>query len=280
MSCDDGKTWPISKVVTPGSSGYSTLTRLPDGDLGLLWEREGYQRITFSRFGTDWLQGLCAPLQLTLPVSHTAGTKATATVTVTNQTSTRLGSGTITLEPGATWGAKPVSVPALKPGESRTVAVPFSAPTTVAGAKPIAARYAVGGVSSSTTTRDLTVAPAANSPAAPAISSLLVPDNTAPGGDPGWAGDRLTFWARVANTGNQDLTDVTVIGNLDGLPTCHYSALAPSQSYVCKAATHTVTADEVAAGSYAPSITVTGTTPSGARVSTVVTPDPIDVRNP
>ena len=108
----------------------------------------------------------------------------------------------------------------------------------------------------------------------------MVPDSTAPGGAAGWADDRLAFWMRVANSGNQTLTDVTVTGNVDGLPTCHYSSLAPDQSYLCKTATHTVTAQEVAAGSYAPRITVTGTTPSGERVSTTVAPEPTDVRNP
>lgn len=33
MSCDNGKTWPIRKVVNPDSAAYSTLTRLPDGRL-------------------------------------------------------------------------------------------------------------------------------------------------------------------------------------------------------------------------------------------------------
>ncbi|MDE9367227.1 exo-alpha-sialidase [Luteipulveratus sp. YIM 133132] len=279
MSCDDGQTWPVSKAITQGSSGYSTLSHLPDGRIGLLWEREGYEYITMSRFDVSWLAGLCAPLSLTLPASHQAGTKASATVRVTNQTSGTLAPGNVTLEPGTTWAAGSVRVPRLAAGETRTVSVPFSAPTSVVGDKPITARYTVDGQSSSTRST-LTVTPAANPPAAPAVSGELYPDSTVPLGAAGWADDRLAFWMRVGSTGNQQLTDVTVTGNLDNLASCHYSALAAGQSYLCKTATHTVTAAEVAAGQYAPLVTVTGTTPSGRRVSQTVTPQPIVVRNP
>lgn len=40
LSYDEGKTWPVKKVVEPGSSEYSNLTRLPDGAIGLLYERD------------------------------------------------------------------------------------------------------------------------------------------------------------------------------------------------------------------------------------------------
>lgn len=279
MSCDDGDTWPISKAVTQATSGYSTLSHLPDGKLGMLWEREGYQYITMTRFDQSWLQGVCAPLQVTLPASHQAGTKAKATVVVTNQTGTTTNRGTVTLEPSAAWGGSRVSVPRLAPGQSRAVTVPFTAPKTVVGSQPITARYTVDGLSSSSA-RTLTVTSAPNPPAAPAVSAELYPDSTAPGGAAGWADDRLAFWMRVANSGNLNLTDVTVTGNLDNLPTCRFSALAAGQSYLCKTATHTVTAAEVSSGSFAPTITVTGTTPSGMRVSTTVNPAPIVVRNP
>jgi sialidase-1 len=40
MSYDEGKTWPIAEVIEPGASEYSSLTRLPNGDIGLLYERD------------------------------------------------------------------------------------------------------------------------------------------------------------------------------------------------------------------------------------------------
>ncbi|HET8600591.1 MAG TPA: sialidase family protein, partial [Segeticoccus sp.] len=67
QSCDDGRTWPIRKVVEPGFAAYSTLERLPNGNFGLLWESNGYRNITFSSFSPDWLGGVCAPLHVAVP---------------------------------------------------------------------------------------------------------------------------------------------------------------------------------------------------------------------
>lgn len=60
MSCDDGKTWPITKVVTAGSAGYSTLTELPNGRFGLLYEQNNYTEMTYASFDTQWLGADCA----------------------------------------------------------------------------------------------------------------------------------------------------------------------------------------------------------------------------
>jgi sialidase-1 len=59
QSCDNGKTWPIRKVVEPGFAAYSTLAKLPDGTFGILWESKDYSRITFSKFAPAWLDGTC-----------------------------------------------------------------------------------------------------------------------------------------------------------------------------------------------------------------------------
>ncbi|MFG2136463.1 exo-alpha-sialidase [Streptomyces sp. NPDC048650] len=59
LSCDDGRSWPVSRVVTPGPAAYSTLTRLQDGTFGLLYESGPYQRITFARFDGAWLGAGC-----------------------------------------------------------------------------------------------------------------------------------------------------------------------------------------------------------------------------
>lgn len=59
MSCDSGRTWPVKKVVDPGAAAYSTLTRLPDGRVGLLYERGDYQYMTYASFDVKWLGGGC-----------------------------------------------------------------------------------------------------------------------------------------------------------------------------------------------------------------------------
>ena len=48
LSTDDGATWPAKLVLCPGSSAYSTATRLPDGKIGVLYERQGYREIVFA----------------------------------------------------------------------------------------------------------------------------------------------------------------------------------------------------------------------------------------
>jgi len=65
ISKDDGKTWPTSKLIYPGGYAYSCLTVLKDGSVGVLFERDGYQRISFSR--------------LTLPVTEEDGAKKSTT---------------------------------------------------------------------------------------------------------------------------------------------------------------------------------------------------------
>lgn len=55
LSYDEGKTWPIAKTFYRGGYAYSCLTALPGGTIGCLFERDGYQTITFARFTLGWL---------------------------------------------------------------------------------------------------------------------------------------------------------------------------------------------------------------------------------
>ena len=55
LSYDEGKTWPVAKVLYGGSSAYSDLVTLPDGTIGCLYERDNYGKITFARFTLPWL---------------------------------------------------------------------------------------------------------------------------------------------------------------------------------------------------------------------------------
>ena len=48
LSQDDGASWPFGVVLCAGSSQYSTAARLPDGRIGVLFERQGYQEIVFT----------------------------------------------------------------------------------------------------------------------------------------------------------------------------------------------------------------------------------------
>ena len=55
ISYDEGATWSQGKVVYPGSAAYSSMTVLNNGDIGILFERDDYQRNTFARFSLSWL---------------------------------------------------------------------------------------------------------------------------------------------------------------------------------------------------------------------------------
>ncbi|WP_068773558.1 exo-alpha-sialidase [Paenibacillus sp. FJAT-26967] len=55
LSEDGSSTWAYSKVITPGSYSYSSLTVLPDKSIGLLYEGESGE-ILFTRFNLDWIK--------------------------------------------------------------------------------------------------------------------------------------------------------------------------------------------------------------------------------
>ena len=58
MSYDEGKTWPVGKLLNEGQSAYSSLAVLSDNTIGCLYERgreHPYEKITFARFNLAWL---------------------------------------------------------------------------------------------------------------------------------------------------------------------------------------------------------------------------------
>ena len=56
LSRDEGQTWPYGKLISVGSTAYSCMTKLPDGKVGIVYERNNYQQISFSTFSVDWLE--------------------------------------------------------------------------------------------------------------------------------------------------------------------------------------------------------------------------------
>ena len=55
LSYDEGKTWSVAKLLYAGGFAYSCLTRLADGRIGCLFERDDYATLTFARFTLEWL---------------------------------------------------------------------------------------------------------------------------------------------------------------------------------------------------------------------------------
>ncbi|QOV89244.1 sialidase family protein [Humisphaera borealis] len=60
LSEDDGKTWPISKVLEPGLAAYSDLAVGADGKIHCFFERgvdgKGYARLTLATFDLEWVK--------------------------------------------------------------------------------------------------------------------------------------------------------------------------------------------------------------------------------
>lgn len=58
LSYDEGRTWPVRKLLEEGPSAYSCLTHLVGGTIACLYERgqkHPYEKITLARFPLDWL---------------------------------------------------------------------------------------------------------------------------------------------------------------------------------------------------------------------------------
>ena len=58
LSYDEGRSWPVAKLLNAGPSGYSDLAILDDMSVGCLYERgekRVYQKLTFARFNLVWL---------------------------------------------------------------------------------------------------------------------------------------------------------------------------------------------------------------------------------
>lgn len=58
LSYDEGRSWPVARVIHEGPAAYSSLVAIPPVSIGLLFERgdrSPYERITFARFTPEWL---------------------------------------------------------------------------------------------------------------------------------------------------------------------------------------------------------------------------------
>ncbi len=58
VSRDEGQSWEPVKVIVPGDFAYSCLARLPNGDVGCLYETDDYHKIAFQHLNPEmfWAQ--------------------------------------------------------------------------------------------------------------------------------------------------------------------------------------------------------------------------------
>lgn len=55
ISYDEGKTWSEGKTIYKGESAYSSMTIMENGDIGLFFEQDDYQKNSFVSFSLKWL---------------------------------------------------------------------------------------------------------------------------------------------------------------------------------------------------------------------------------
>jgi len=56
LSCDEGKSWLVSKLIDEGTAGYSDLAVLPDKTLLLVYETGVKSPVYCVRFNLEWLK--------------------------------------------------------------------------------------------------------------------------------------------------------------------------------------------------------------------------------
>lgn len=66
VSADDGESWPFKRRIHGGPSAYSSLTVLPNGTIGLLFEGGNdrpYENLYWTMFSLDWLMSESTEIQ-------------------------------------------------------------------------------------------------------------------------------------------------------------------------------------------------------------------------
>lgn len=56
LSDDEGKSWPVKKLIHAGGSAYSNLVALPENRFGILYEKDDYKTISFVSLSMEWLE--------------------------------------------------------------------------------------------------------------------------------------------------------------------------------------------------------------------------------
>ncbi|WP_246021032.1 sialidase family protein [Arthrobacter echini] len=269
VSCDDGQTWPSIRGVRSGFAAYSTLERLDEGRIGLLYESSYSNGITFAGFDDAWLNYTCAPLEVA-DIEVTLGEPIEVPVTITNQEQDEL-SGQVTIDTPTGWTAPPVDVPTIAPGATATVTVTL---TPAANASPASTLDAVftssQGGESRTTFRA----------AADAVGLTITGAAATPDRDltttPYQVGDRLAYNLTVRSTATVATNAVPVAGTFDvgflptGAPNCRYRNLGAGSAFTCTTARHTVTQQELDQGYFVPKATFESTSTSNSALTTTV----------
>ncbi|MFX0539283.1 exo-alpha-sialidase [Ornithinimicrobium sp. Y1847] len=269
-SCDDGQTWPISKVFQEGDMAYSTMATLPDGNIGLLYE-PGHDSIRYAEFNLPWLEGICAPL-LAEELTVERGTSESVTVTVENQLGPAIQVASITADAPEGWNVDVSDAPSrVTPGRTAELTVDVTVPSSASGGTYRIPLQLTDRHGRSSQGQLVVVVPRTEDEVDGRISvtggTLVNPKD----GDY-VVGDRLTFTYRITNLSDAT-TSVVPSGNLRDLDpavdarNCRWLNLPGNDAYNCHFPYHVVTQDDLDRGYFVPLTTWTST--SGEDVTVV-----------
>ncbi|GAV97264.1 hypothetical protein CS176_1494 [Corynebacterium glutamicum] len=258
MSCDDGQTWPISKVFEPGAIQYTSMATLPNGDIGLLWENNGSNiDIFYSQFNLSWLDAGCIGVDAD-EFSVTAGESTTLNVTLTNPFDNAIVDRAVSLALPEGWQAESVRV-SIPSGGSVTVPVQITAPL-VADNGDLPVEFSIlDGADRYTGRLNLTVQGGQEpSPETEPSVKVNVPNLQ----DTYATGDKININFAVNNPLGITVNSAPSLGegenwmpaNLrgfdpeQGAPNCRYRNLGANQSYNCTTTTYEVSDSDVERG--------------------------------
>lgn len=305
VSCDDGATWGVPRTIRSGFSAYSTVTRLEDGQVGVLYESSYSNGIMFAKFSDSWLNSCTpppAPSTTTIAgVSiagtrtdtsrdlaanpYTAGQSVSYSFTVKNNNT-----GAVTVTPTA-GNFAPFTAPgtgncrylSLAAGASYVCTTPAHTITAEEAAQGYFVpdtTWAISGAASGTdkvlgypvALRSGIQAPA-GSLAGVSIAGSRTDASRDVAANPYTAGEVVPYRFAVSNTGPATAAVAPTAGNFSpfvppGTGNCRYSSLPAGAGYTCATPRYTVTAADVARGYFVPDTTwnITGASSAAGRV--------------
>ncbi|SEE75004.1 sialidase-1 [Arthrobacter alpinus] len=305
VSCDDGLTWGVPRTIRSGFSAYSTVSRLEDGQLGVLYESSYTNGITFAKFTDDWLNSCIPPVPAEVTTiagvtisgmatnmsrnldtnPYTAGEKVSYSFTVTNKNA-----GAVTVTPTA-GNVEPLVAPAT--GNCRYLSLAAggsyncSTPSHTITSGELAQGYFVPGTSWAISGAASGSGNILGRPV-PLVDGVQTPSGSLAGvtvtgtrtdtsrnlaTSPYAAGETVSYKFTVKNTTAGTLTVTPTAGIFTpflppGTGNCRYTNLSAGASYVCSTPLYTVTATDVARGYFVPdtSWSVTGATSASGRL--------------
>ena len=289
VSCDDGATWGVPRTIRSGFSAYSTVSRLEDGQIGVLYESSYTNGITFAKFSDTWLNS-CTPAAATTPSiianvqisgsrsdasrdlaanPYTAGEGISYTFTVTNKNT-----GTVSVAPSA-GNFSPLTAPGV--GNCRYLSLAAGASyTCTTPVHTVTAEEAAQGYFVPDSSWGITGAAAGSGrvlgqpvplktgiqAAAGAIAGVTINGNRTDTArnvsiTPYLAGEAVPYTFTVRNSGSSTVTVTPAAGNFapflpPGAGNCRYVNLAANAGYTCTTPAHVVTAADVTRGYFVP----------------------------